>query len=321
MKRRDSMWGPFQNEALPFTMFLGRNWELWMAFRELYANTLDEGGTIDTIDWAINKADDSQETMIIVGPSDEFSEVFRERDTIFLPKGKRGMEQIFFDGETPKAIEIFHQPSDYLYYRGMRVQKLEKPSIMTYNVLSEQPLTEDRTLKDPWWVEHQVMSFIGHSSDRALIHHFLNATEDHWEATWNFDIHAPGAAFVNVLREVQERDKARAASSQPVVRNRTYREPIYRSPRMTTVIEKAAPPPPQDPKTRLWWHFADLWERLAVPITDQDERIIQAVLKDLKDSETEYDPNAPVQLDVPEVVLTRRIPNEPTVPEDEPTPF
>ena len=31
---------------LGFTTELGKNWELWMAYRELHCNTLDEGGTI-----------------------------------------------------------------------------------------------------------------------------------------------------------------------------------------------------------------------------------------------------------------------------------
>jgi len=40
-------------EALAFTTELGKNWQLWQAFRELYCNCTDEGGTIyqsDTFD-------------------------------------------------------------------------------------------------------------------------------------------------------------------------------------------------------------------------------------------------------------------------------
>lgn len=34
------------DQPLSFTTDLGKNWEMWMAFRELYSNTLDEGGTM-----------------------------------------------------------------------------------------------------------------------------------------------------------------------------------------------------------------------------------------------------------------------------------
>ena len=33
-------------EQLPFTTELGKNWELWQAFRELYCNCTDENGEI-----------------------------------------------------------------------------------------------------------------------------------------------------------------------------------------------------------------------------------------------------------------------------------
>ena len=33
-------------EQLPFTTELGKNWEVWQAYRELHSNTLDESGVI-----------------------------------------------------------------------------------------------------------------------------------------------------------------------------------------------------------------------------------------------------------------------------------
>lgn len=283
MFRRNSIASIWDHEELNYTVQLAKNWELWMAFRELHANTLDEGGTTSKIhdlpdakSWATDTT-----TYIVVGPSDEFVQVYDERGTIFLPQGKRT-----WDGfQHPEGIEAFHEPSEYLYYRGMRVQKLEKPSIMTYNVLAQQELTEDRTLKEPFWVQYILTNYLGQSLDRGLINHFLNATDQHWESTWNFDIQAPGAVFVECLRKIRNRRD----EQRPAMTGRTRHTPIYRTPRMDTVISKTVSL--ADPKTKLWWHFEQLLKQYV--IAELDRPVFDAVLEDLKKTNSEYPSSEP----------------------------
>ena len=40
--------------------------------------------------------------------------------------------------------------SSFLFYRGVRVMKLDKPSQLTYDIQRKIELTEDRTIKYPW---------------------------------------------------------------------------------------------------------------------------------------------------------------------------
>lgn len=282
MYRREGIAQIWDKTTLPFTTQLARNWELWMAFRELHANTLDEGGQTSTQYQDFDKIDNTGKTLIVVGPSTAFEEVYAQRDTIFLPKGKRVPDGFMhYEG-----IEVFHEPSEYLYYRGMRVQKLEKPSIMTYNVLATQDLTEDRTLKDPWWVQHQLTTFLGHSKDRTLINHFLNATDQHWESTWNFDIQAPGATFIECLQAKQSLpEKPHRFVQRGQVR--TEYIPIYRSPRMETVVKKAVQPPHEKLMSTMFRGFIDKHKANF----DEDLDFLEAVHKQLLTHDIAYDPN------------------------------
>lgn len=62
------------HHQLPFTMALGRNWELWQAYRELYCNALDEDGGV------CDKHEDAEgrENFTIINVRGEaFAECFR----------------------------------------------------------------------------------------------------------------------------------------------------------------------------------------------------------------------------------------------------
>lgn len=134
-------------ERLGFTTELGKNWELWAAFRELYCNCLDENGTV--IEWL--PGDDridfvSDETVIRV-EGEAFRDVWARRSEIMLSK-------------TPfirhEAVHISPGASEYVFYRGVRAMKLDTPSMFTYDIQRKLELTEDRTIKYPWDVDNAI---------------------------------------------------------------------------------------------------------------------------------------------------------------------
>lgn len=197
MKRRDGLLKSWHYESLPYTTDLAKNWELWMAYRELESNTIDEGGTtevhrsgvFDGLEYA-----PKDETWIIV-EGDDFAALHETaRGTIFLPDALRQPT-----AETPK-FQIFESPSDFVYYRGMRVMELEKRSIFTYNILDQKQLTEDRTLRDQWSLQYDLANFLVSHTDRAVINRYLNADENSWEYDLPFDYaHSPSQEFLDVI--------------------------------------------------------------------------------------------------------------------------
>ena len=116
------------DEALGFTTELGRNWETWMAFRELYSNMLDEKGWIG--------GDCGDTSIEVSGP--EIDLLFHQRSQWFLdsPLLAAGPDVSFHAGA-----------SQTIFYRGVAVSKADAPFPYTVNILGQLELTEDRTLR------------------------------------------------------------------------------------------------------------------------------------------------------------------------------
>ena len=139
------------DEKLPFTTDLGKNWEVWQAFRELYSNTLDELGDVS------DQPLEDNTVLIVQGAA--CHEAYLARDEIFL----RGEPAIKHGN-----IEIHRKPSKYLYYRGVRVWDLPKPSIYTYNIIDGQKLTEDRTIDNTQGLMYRLANTLPEIEDERL---------------------------------------------------------------------------------------------------------------------------------------------------------
>ena len=213
-----------KEERLPFTTELGKTWELWQAFRELYSNTLDEDGVTDlepNFDIAafLSERDDNS-TVIVVG-GEAFVQEFLDKDKTFLLAGSRN--------RTGASVEHFFEPCKHVYYRGMRVMDLDKPSILTYNILAPIDLTEDRTAKYPHQVENWIKEYVVKSIDEELVRAVIDAKDGAYENRFDFDsgiYDTPKATFAQYAR-----DSYRSQTTyNPTIRKymETYDEPTRR---------------------------------------------------------------------------------------------
>lgn len=162
-------------EELPFTLDLGRNWELWQAFREMYCNTLDENGGVIT---APEVHPEEGVTKFIVHGSD-FHEQYMNRDDIVLRLPDR-LKLV------AGQIEIYDRPSRLLYYRGIRVFDFERPAIFTYNVKEDVDLTEDRTLKHAVLVLGRLGRAVSKMTDRVAIKKIITAPKEVAESEFTY---------------------------------------------------------------------------------------------------------------------------------------
>lgn len=178
---------------LPFTTELGKNWELWQAFRELESNTRDEGG-LTRMQGEYPVLHTAHETKIIV-EGEKFAKVYENINEVFLDPSLE-------IGWANHEIQIINRGSEYVYYRGLRVLKLEKPTKHTYNLLGSQTLTEDRTLMYPHVVEQEVGRFVTLTNDEKLIRKTIEKDDKHWEGAirWNYVYHTPGETFMSVVQ-------------------------------------------------------------------------------------------------------------------------
>lgn len=211
-------WSRRRSTPLPFTTELGKDWELWQAYRELHSNTLDEGGTIT--EWQVSeegiadiiRSNNKDRTrLLIYGP--QFAEAYRQRHRTFLPGALSPTEA---NGATP-AIQVLKAPSEHLYWRGMRVMDFDKkqPSIFTWNILGDMTLTEDRTLKYVWEAQHIIANYVAQSDDPQLIEAVIKATDKVFESRLDFEymLTLPSETFKRVVREHKRYSPIRAGIS------------------------------------------------------------------------------------------------------------
>lgn len=146
---------------LPFTTQLGRDWKLWQAYRELESNTRDEGG--QTMVGTASQCHAAHEggTMISVSCPGFAKEV--EEAKVFLDPTKLTLKA------KDHSLEVFDDPSPYLYYRGIRVYTLRFPARMTYNFTGSITLTEDRTCAYPYYLYSLISSLYQSCGDGDLL--------------------------------------------------------------------------------------------------------------------------------------------------------
>lgn len=175
-------------EQLGFTTDLGRDWELWQAYRELHSNCLDENGII-------RNQPVMGETLIVVHGK-EFEQCYHDRHKIFISS-----EPLHFvDG-----VEIHPGRNSYVFYRGVRVHRLPKESMFTYNITNPMPLTEDRTARSAYDVEYRIETRLPAVPSEKFAEKLLRTKGDFWENSLDLSLcGAPSDEFLDVMERLYD---------------------------------------------------------------------------------------------------------------------
>jgi hypothetical protein len=177
-------------QTLGFTTELGKTWEPWQAYRELFCNARDEGGGV--VEIASGELQEFQPGHVtIVVNCSELEVAHRTRSEFILetPPIARNPLCSIHPGEA-KAI----------FYRGIKVLELEKPTLYTYNIQSRVDLTEDRTAKYSWEVLNRVRDVIPQLDNAEVIHHALVAKDTYQEHTFDYSGCSPSTTFIEITK-------------------------------------------------------------------------------------------------------------------------
>lgn len=166
-------------EELPFTTHLGANWVLWQAFREIYCNCLDEGGSVYLSD---SMPSPQLEKTFVVVEGREFEDLYYKRGTIVLDMPQSSIKA------NVNGVTIYKQASGDIFYRGIRVFDLPKPALYTYNITATMTLTEDRTLKYFSNAVNAITLGVASCDDAHLIKEILTTKDLFFEQDLNFSI-------------------------------------------------------------------------------------------------------------------------------------
>lgn len=189
LRGKDFEFVTMNGEPQGFTTELGKKWDLWMAYREVYCNTTDEGGKV----YETQDTPDPQAgvTRVIVG-GEEFLKIAKDHDRYFLSS------EPFVKNE---RIHIHQGQSGGAYFRTVFVGKLSaRPTMYTYNCVGNLDLTEDRTIKHPYIMSHYIAAAIITCDDKSVIRSSVTAAEHYHESELDYDIHhTPSMAFMEVV--------------------------------------------------------------------------------------------------------------------------
>lgn len=160
------------DEQLSFSITLGRNWEVWMAFRELYSNTKDEGGVI-------SHAPPHNRTVIEV-KGGKFYDAYLNRAEIILE------DEPLISTEALAIHRKEGRGADYLFYRGIRTNPTGRPARFNYNILEKMQLTEDRTIAASHLVQSVFARSVAQLEDEDILESILLAGQGSFEENIDF---------------------------------------------------------------------------------------------------------------------------------------
>lgn len=192
---------PRGETPLGFTTALGKDWEPWMAVRELACNARDEGGGLtrwEDPNWGPS-GDGTEITLDWPELEVSWDETLKE---LFTPDDCSPLEEV-------EGVLIHPGESGFLYHRGVRVMKLPQKAAFTYNIVASVDLTEDRTAKYAFVVEENVRRALFLSQDPGIIAAALTNTKG-WEGslkwlddTWRKPV--PGVLFLEEIARLRAR--------------------------------------------------------------------------------------------------------------------
>ena len=136
-------------------------------------------------------------------------------------------KELFLEGDpvwqSPK-LRILPNPSAHVFYRGVRVFKLDKPSLLTYDILAEQSLTEDRTLTSTYGLDRILQNAFAAMDEKELISQAITCGSNYHENKLNYENLdwevKPSRAFIDAAMEARESRKALNETARKVLMRR-----------------------------------------------------------------------------------------------------
>lgn len=186
--------------VLNFTTELGKNWEPWMAYRELHCNATDEMGNVKGKRWGSLVGKKGFTQVQVCGT--EIMNAHLKRQHYIL--GSRELK------DSGRRADAYAGQSAGIFYRGIRIKDLfENVALMRYDITAPITLTEDRTAKYDHELTFPIMELILRSENKDFLREVLAAQTGFYEHDLNFvnSTSDPGNAFLDVAAELREQTK------------------------------------------------------------------------------------------------------------------
>lgn len=200
-------------EELAFTTELGKDWEVWMAYRELYCNMLDETGKMIKYDPSLY--DENQTTILVTGHGIE--KIDKNRWDYFLDTKSRS--RLARNNKVTAYAKENLRNAGLIFYKGVRVAQSPSHALYDYSFDCNLTLTEDRTVKAGWLVSHEIATMVLESKNRDFIEEIVLANVPTWECNLNFETAGTvddSSVFIDVVGKLRKRLKDTSINTSAV---------------------------------------------------------------------------------------------------------
>ena len=216
------------DEPMGFTTEVGKKWELWMAYRELYCNAQDEGGR--KYESAECPEPAAGITRVVVG-GDKFRSISDEHGKYFLAS-----EPLMMGA----GVNAHQGPGKAIFYRRVNVGGVGKTTKYVWNITTPIDLTEDRTAKHSHEINWEIGKFVVQCSDRQFIRSCVTAPEDYYEHDVDYDQYvSPSAEFLAEIESLVHDHVANISSTARAKFEKHNPNKIKPKPAQLNGIEKA----------------------------------------------------------------------------------
>lgn len=214
-----------RDEELPFNTHTAFQWPVWQGFRELTSNALDENGSVHR---GIYQPAPDQTAFTVEGA--EIETAYDQRDSIFLPS------KPLFESDD---LEVHARQSEYVFFRGVRVNRLQQRSLYTYNLKrTVDGITEDRSLKSPNDLDFYLARLIAETTHEDFLEKVLVAPdtsfEHHLGSNWTV---SPKDTFMSVYDRLRRNGE--------MMRLTSFANDAYKS------VKRVLPLPAEVPLTKM----------------------------------------------------------------------
>jgi len=223
------------DQKLGFTTDLGKNWEPWMAFRELHSNTLDENGFTR----GGRATPEAGWTTIMVDNFNEFDMAFQNAHEYFITTSP-----LFVSA----GVEVHIGGTNKVYYRGIYVGQTRKPNKYTYNFTYGIELTEDRTVRYDFQVTGKIIDAIVKAVRPEFIDDVITADDKEFNEP-NLDFTDagtdPSKEFLDKIEQLTEGKRGKEVPDSIKRLVMSHRpttggiKPLERTPEQDAMIEQA----------------------------------------------------------------------------------
>jgi hypothetical protein len=189
------------NIQLPFTTLMGQNWDTWQAYRELWSNMMDEGGSVYVAD---EMPEPTAGVTRFIVRGNAFLNVHNDRSS-FILFGREPLTSLGY------GVEVYEGETTSIFYKGFKVydmpQNAEDNPVKaryTWNITRPVDLTEDRTAKWPSLLPEYVSSALLGCTDERFLAEVVTLGKEYWEHKLDYTYGGayytrPGETFMAAL--------------------------------------------------------------------------------------------------------------------------